>query len=360
MNHTQNTNMLPIFFPFTYMPASVADVLAASFDRMVMLAPSQSPIGPDRPEGTHPDSTRPEWLTIEAPFDAGDTALAAALKAYREWGQMHGYTQLKQFVMQKNGNLFGEDLPIHRLKDEIRTHLRAADGPGNDADRMDSHGEKDALPGRIFLAIAEEFDRKNVQIHQDLDRVADMENNLWRSLHGADGDFPFAQPVAGKPGAFEFGMHMPLERLAAWTLFLMHDRMADARIFVTTSAPVADCLAGVLPSSEPLASFAGVPAGPVSGGDCQVANPDAARWRKDFSAWLIDQTTVTGSPQISPPLPPRIPAEMPAVTLKIYRAPFSPRQWFCRAVEKESLRAAPEIPATAPATVVVRVDPNDD
>ncbi len=110
--------MQPIYFPFTFMPEPVADVLAVWFDRMTLLSLSK--------KGTHTylqSLAQKGWLSFHSPVN-DDDALDDILISYRAWADLHGGAQLEQFMAQKIQTRIHTDASVYQLLDEIKLRSR--------------------------------------------------------------------------------------------------------------------------------------------------------------------------------------------------------------------------------------------
>jgi len=313
--------MDPVFFPFTYVTEPVARNLRACFDRSTVLMPSGLQV--PRSMSNLADKG---WLSIVTPFKADDAALETTIKNYREWADLHGPRHLRQFVEQIPCPPFHDDSSVYRLFEEIKTRSRDAGAMKNQSDRRSEF----IFQSRIFILIAQEFDRRNRALRQDLAVVESMEHDFHRHLHATENAVAVNQLPDGLYHDDRERPYMLFERLTAWTCFLFQ-KAIPARIFVTTSQPVVDRLINSIPGVERVLAEKKIP---VRGS----GNVPAVNWRKDLGRWLADYTALneTGETKV-PPQPPEARKGEVTLSLMVYRADQAPLKWFGRAAGVESL-----------------------
>lgn len=266
------------------------------------------------------------WLSMVTPFKADDAALETTIKSYREWADLHGPRHLRQFVEQMPGPPFHDDSSVYRLFEEIKTHSRDS---GTMKKQLDRRSEF-IFQSRIFLLIAQEFDRRNRALRRDLAVVESMEHDFHRHLHAIENAVDVNQPSDGFYRDDNERSYMPYERLKAWTCFLFQ-KTVPARIFVTTSQPVVDRLINAIPGVEPVLAVRKIPVG-------NSENEVAVNWRKDLGWWLADYTALNETSETKvPPQPPEVRKGEATLSLMVYRADQAPHKWFGRAAGVESL-----------------------
>jgi hypothetical protein len=344
-------DMHPIYFPFTYIPGPVAEVLATWFSRITVLSPSKKEI-----DTTMRDLASQEWLSILTPFDGDDAALDEVVKSYREWANLHGGRQLKPFMAQGRQTPFYDDSSVYHLLDEIQSHSRGTGAAERKSGQPDNrHLSAEIQKSRILLLIAQELDRRNWEIQQDLARVASIERDFWKQLHATDdvAKLYSSRPVLSPEGGYS--SYMLRERLEAWTCFLLQEKMLSSRVFVTTSELIVDRFIQVLPSTAPLLSIHKVPIHRTF--DRDSGDPIAGKWRDELAHWLADQTMSVETNELkAPPVPPRAQKDEPATSLNVYRSPQPPLQWFGRAAGiNDQYVDEDQIPFTGQATLLVFV-----
>ena len=317
--------MHPIYFPFTYIPAPVADMLATWFSRVTVLSPSKREI-----DTVMRHLASQGWLSIHTPFDKDDEALAAAVESYREWADLHGGRQLKSFMAKGQPVPFHDDSSVYQLLDDIQSRSCEVDGLGKKNDRPDMQLDPVIQKSRMLLLIAQEFDRRNWEIQHDLDKAALIERDFWKQLHAADdvARSYLSQPVLWPEGGYP--SYMLKERLEAWTCFLLQEKMISSRIFVTTSKRIVDRFVESLPSAAPLLSVCGVPIRHVF--DEDSGDTVTAEFRGKLAQWMVDQTMSVETTELKPPpVFPSAKTGAPATSLRVYQSRQRPLEWFFQA-----------------------------
>ena len=350
--------MIPIYFPFTCMSEPVAGLLAAVFDRIGVLSPSKKGI-----KLAMQNPFAKGWLSVIAPFDDEDTELDKIVQSYRAWADLHGEDRLKQFVTQKLQSSFFAESSAFKLLDEIRFRSRRSTQDskpdpvqgGEKTEQIAQYQGVNILRSRILLLIAQEYDRQNWEIRQDLAAATSLERNFLKELHATDdGAMQNPLPAIAWPED-ACSTYMLAERFAAWTCFLDQEAVSSFRIFVTTSEPVMIKMVQALPSSKPLATINKIGINPMAGPD---TSPGIGRlWQKKLAQWLADQTvSVETAGSSAPPVQPAVQNGEPLISLKIYRTDKSPLQWFRRAAGITShIQTGSASRAAGQATVLVSV-----
>lgn len=265
------------------------------------------------------------WISMVTPFKADDAALEATIKNYRQWADLHGPRHLRQFVEQIPGPPFHDDSSEYRLFEEIKTRSQDAGAMKNKSERRPEF----IFQSRIFLLIAQEFDRRNRALRRDLAVVESMEHDFRRHLHAMENAVDVNQPSDGLYRDDHERSYMLFERLTAWTCFLFQEAV-PARILVTISQPVVERLIDALPGVEPVLAVRKIPVGDPE----TVA---AVNWRKDLGRWLADYTPLNKMDGADSPQPPEVRKGEGTLSLMVYRADQASLKWFGRAAGIESL-----------------------
>ena len=110
--------MTPIFFPFTYLPSGVADILRACFHEVILLqpVPGRIPVGMEKLQTSG-------WLDVRAPLDIDAARLEAVIKSYHSWAELNrGGGGIDTGAIQPLGKQFPffDDTAPSRIRDAIR------------------------------------------------------------------------------------------------------------------------------------------------------------------------------------------------------------------------------------------------
>jgi len=130
----------------------------------------------------------------------------------------------------------------------------------------------DIFSARLFLHIAQEFDLHNIDLNQNLRSIENVEQELFKSLHGEDE--ALHQHTVGKElfHAEDPGLFLPVQRLKAWTRLMQPDREMSG-VFITTSRFVFDELLDKLPGLELVIGLDSIPL---------HAGRDETKWQDDL------------------------------------------------------------------------------
>ncbi len=307
--------MKPIYFPFTYVADSVARALAACFGEFIVYQPLT---------GNMPEHMRP-WvekgiIDVRVPVTNDQTDLEAMMKNYLSWADIHleGSGLKPQFfkAWRDSAPFFSATSPSQIVADiKKRDHGKSASG-----------AQETLLAARRFLYFAQEFDRQNQEVVQDLKRHQQQETELIRQLKMEDDSLTaeFQKEAAQIPD--DSAGYMVSERLEAWTRILLED--ADiSGIFITHIPAVLQELLDRTPTAEKLLSFESIPT-------CTAKTTEIDPWRRSLAsdlAHIVEHkwAPTTGRPSGRPSGPPDVPAEGNTVSLSVYLVPDQmPRVFF--------------------------------
>ena len=149
--------MKPIFFPATYVPDSVAQALTACFGQFIVYQPLTGKI---------PEQMR-NWvergiLDIRVPVTEDQNEIEAVVKRYLGWAELHfGGSGLKPPFLKS----WKDSIPF--FKDTSSSQV-VADIKALHHGRPTSSAPGPLLTARLFLYFAQEFDRQNQEVVQDL------------------------------------------------------------------------------------------------------------------------------------------------------------------------------------------------
>lgn len=237
--------MLPIFFPFTYMSEPTAAALSALFSRAALYRPSDVPL----PE-TLQRQADAGLLEIRTPLQGNEERLNRAVADYRAWAERHGGSPLAFFQSQHGQIPFFEDASLSRIRSQIKQWTKA-EPTGETTDPV--------FAARLFLSVAQAFDREQCEINRSFAGLRDLEVSLLKSIHGESdaGSLAMAPPVE------DLGAHMTDRRLWAWSCLWAADT-EPSPLLVTDSREVFDATMDPLFDNPHLDRFDMVwPLGPV-------------------------------------------------------------------------------------------------
>ena len=249
--------MIPILFPYTYVPQALARTLTRWFDVVGVYQPSEHLV-PEEMQRWCQDSA----VQFRFPVRSEDRPLAKILEDFHRWSTLQrdrrGIGSAYRKSLEGGPPFFEADLPSH-IRADIKRRISGVES-AEDA-------ERDLLQARVFLAIAQELDRQSDLLENDLARLDDLEIMLMESMHEPEeAAAALSAARSGKiTGRREESDYMLAERLAAWTRLMASDaslRKPEAlAVFVTPGRVVLDSLLEAYPDAACALLRSEVPAG---------------------------------------------------------------------------------------------------
>jgi len=261
--------MKPVFFPFTFITQPVADALSACFGQTVVYQPLYSTI----PQ-IMKDWEKSGIIGIRVPIKGDEEKVISICKAYREWMDTHQGSEINVLKVQ------GDRVPF--LDESYATQIKAA---------LKSNGKKTVTPdesealfaARVFLNIAQQYDRENWEISEELVSVEKMEQDLLYDLKGEEADITpmLARGISSRMD--DPGVYKTDDRLQAWTRLFLSDQDPQIKdlsfLFVTSSQSVFEYLLDVAPNSRRIFRLNALPGFPY-------ISENAVRWRDSIEKCL--------------------------------------------------------------------------
>lgn len=226
--------MIPLFFPFTHVSDPTLDALSALFRKVGLYRPSDDPL----PEPMQ-RSVEAGFLEIRIPVQGDDGRLAAAVAEYEAWAGRHGSSPLAYFKSQRETIPFFEESSLSRIRSEIK-RWRSAEPVEDPGDPV--------FAARLFLAVAQAFDRQRWEVDHGFADLRDLETSLLKSIHG---DAGAGEAAAIRPPMEDLGRHLPDRRLWAWACLRSRDPGAST-LLVTDSREIFDTTLEPLFESQPV------------------------------------------------------------------------------------------------------------
>lgn len=305
--------MKPIYFPFTYVSGPVAEALSSCFGQFMVYRPFSEKI-PDQMQFW---ITR-EVLDLRVPVTENETELKTAVKNFQSWAALHMEGSGKKTFSLKThlgpASFFNE-LSSSKIVAAIREKI--LDNPTNpDPDPV--------LVARVFLAFAQEFDRYNYELANELtgydQKVADLMHQLKMEEDSEVG--------GGRRDLMHFpdtsADYMISDRLEAWTrLFLRGSD--ESGLFVTHSTAILEHLLDRSKAAARILRVESIPLGTVKSDWIES-------WQKrlalNFTRLIQDKQAVLGDESIERP---DFPTAENTVSLNVFRVPDQrPREFFAR------------------------------
>jgi hypothetical protein len=252
-------------------------------------------------------------LELRFPIEGQEERLAAILKNYKNWAKLHNDPQGLRHAFIRT---LHETIPF--FNETSVSHIKA-DIKGDKPQPQHLAEEDPVFNARLFLAFAQEFDMENDRLRHEFTSIAEMENDLFTSLHGLNGD---QRRLAGKSAdtfadAGDIFDYMIEKRFKAWhQLLQFDDKLTDSPgFFITTSRAALTHLLDAAPCAQKIASLNSIPVPKFQSGVNDA-------WRRQLADQLQQLTKKAGSMQaVDVSAPPADETCKAAVSLHLYLAP---------------------------------------
>ena len=238
--------MKPIYFPFTYIPKSVGELLSACFRQTLVYQISDAKIPDDMQK-----LSRDGILDIRIPVKVSGEFLDKVLKDYRGW--INAHQGMETAVLK---TMAGE-IPFfdETASSQIRADLRKTGRQTPSTEKPDP-----IFQAKLFLYMAQELDLQHTGLDQDLMDIKAMEDDFMKDLKGED-DEDQAWIITRKEwDTDDPGYYMTKERLKAWALLMQQDPEIFG-LFVTTSRAVVEHLIDMVSEMEQVIRWDAIPTG---------------------------------------------------------------------------------------------------
>jgi hypothetical protein len=260
--------MIPIYFPYTYVTDSVARALSACFGHFIVYRPLRD----DLPEQMQPWLDR-GLMEVRVPVSGNEKALKRAVKNFQAWADIHKDSGSEKSIILKTRlesmPLFGE-LSSSKIVGDLKGNIQG-EARGDISDPV--------MAARIFLYFAQEFDRQNHELRNELIRYDQQEGELFRQLKAEDD--PVAESLKATPNLSQdpFADYLTSDRLEAWTHLFNRDPDATG-LFVTHRRTIVEQLGETIPSVTRAMGPIAIPV------ECED-NGERKSWQKNLASQLI-------------------------------------------------------------------------
>jgi hypothetical protein len=324
----------PIYFPFTYVPQWVAEIFTAGFQRFYVYQPSDKGLPAEMNTWVEKNA-----LKVCVPVPAEDKRFTEVVRAFQQFARLHAYGRdLKSsaFWNQHGAIPFFDETSVSQIVAEVKKGHKPYTGL--------AHPEA-LLRARVFLEFAQEFDRQNDELQQELKDTDRCSEELLKNLSGQKDSKPALTRLTAEIKFDDPGEYMPQDRLQAWArLFL--EKPIDSGFLVTSSATIFDFLVGTLVTNEKLFEFKGLPT--LASNDDQLT-----AWRETFYLQIKNGIETEGSfsEDAFARMPP-LPKDAAHFNLTLYRMPgCTPTQLLKRFLnssndDENSINQTPDIKNT--------------
>lgn len=221
--------MKPIYFPYTYISRPMIDTLNFFFRRITVYQPC-APAIPDDLQSLEDEGL----LDIQVPVKGDEKKITEILRDYNSWADMFPGRDMAFFKTREKWPPFFTETSTAQIKKEIRENAGPVI-PGNTV----SNSSEMLFNARVFLLIAQQMDRQNIQSAICLETADIMERNLFRQLKGED---EISELNPGGPAPEDsLRDHMIPERLNAFGRLVQHDEKPPD-VYVTDNRQVLEYL----------------------------------------------------------------------------------------------------------------------
>ena len=246
--------MKPIYFPYTYVPHWVAQALATCFQHFIVYCPSGTKV---------PDEMLP-WveanvMEIRLPVQIDNHAIKRVIEDYRSFASLHQNSKEMKtaaFSRRQGSVPFFDEMAVSRIVSEVKKNIKSQTNNQN----LDS-----LFVEQVFLHFAQEFDRQQDELSQELGFHDQRSRELIKNLRGPDEIDSLALGPAAEIKVDDPAEYMTLDRLQAWFGLFMADPV-DSGLFVTNSQTVFNHLIEGQPAAEKIIQSAELPAVPSQDG----------------------------------------------------------------------------------------------
>ncbi len=223
-----------VYFPYIDIQPVIARVLGDAYAPITLLRPSAEMPPP------HLQALCDAGLIEFQSSELRTAEINRSVQAWREWLTAHARSDLA--FMQA----LGEDTPvlaepqIGRLKSEIERY----DDPKSPV--MPSDDTR--LRAGAFLQLTADFDHRQIELEEELARLAGREQEMFRNLSGEAADTPALNEESTSSLSYSRIMHLDSGsrltrlRLQSWNVLLQHSAEVETieatPLFITSSAAV--------------------------------------------------------------------------------------------------------------------------
>lgn len=214
----------PILFPYTTISSHLQDAALRFFPSLTLIQPLE-----DDTEG-RADVGNSEDIIVHVPTQDRRAELESLIKAYHLWAQQHPDTDLSAWAGRGETVPFFDETAVARIRSQIR---RGGSTPPPADPLFDC---------RLFLGIAQEFDRHMAETARGLETLGSAEANMMRELKGETATAP-AKTASSVPPAASLAYMLP-RRIKAWTGLYLSAPLRQG-IFITPGTDIIDHLAEI-------------------------------------------------------------------------------------------------------------------
>ena len=219
--------MKAIFFPYTYISDTVVKALNSWFRQIIVYQPSNL-----NDQDIMNDAESIDVISIRTPVSGDEDLIKRIIQDFKAWGDIHNDGEMETIKFTGNTIPFFDENSINQIKADIKQ------GMSNPAEMKEDH----LLNARVFLHLAQEFDKQNDEIRQGLFLCEEMEQKLINDIMGIDKNNADQNKL--KEFSPDSSDNFIIEkRIVSWSGLFMHEKEC-APLFITTSMEAIEYLTG--------------------------------------------------------------------------------------------------------------------
>ncbi len=264
--------MKPLYFPYTFVTRKTALEISAFFKDFAIYQPSNEPL-PEEMQALADSGL----LEVRIPDASDASRFNRVVKDFQHWGsQQRTGEEIRAAILRASQDPvpFFDESSSAQIVADLRQH--------SDSSLKDDQPDS-TLEARVFLALAQEFDRQHQEMKGDLGAYGDKVKDLLDDIN-VEGNNPIKAPST----ELELNKSDPAEymvpgRLDAWVSLYLKDT-ADPGVLVTTSPGILDHITEHVPDVEKIHQFS-----------CAAADPEMdeirAQWQESLLMYLNEAAT---------------------------------------------------------------------
>ncbi|UCF93220.1 MAG: hypothetical protein JSW39_03405 [Desulfobacterales bacterium] len=260
--------MTPIYFPLTYLAPTIGTALTGYFRQVIVYRPAMGNL-PEEMQRMAENG----GLEVRMPMRGDEQRIETALQSFQSWARLHHgpHGRGKDFLKYCGRTVpFFDDTSASQIIADIKRSPPQGSAVAP-SDRL--------FCARLFLALAQEYDRQSYEIERDLRRYDQLAQGLINDLKGEDELFIAGSRRKADLRSEDPAQSMFMERLEAWACLMRNDS-APGGLFVTNSRLVCEHLIESTPSATKIFHAEGT-------AWCQRSSKDREKWREQFGARLL-------------------------------------------------------------------------
>ncbi|MBW2410723.1 MAG: hypothetical protein JRF72_13060 [Deltaproteobacteria bacterium] len=280
-------------------------------------------------------------LEVRVPDASDASRFNRVVKDFRRWGDQQRTGEEIRAAALRSGK---DPVPFfdESSATQIVADLRQQSEPFLEDDQTDS-----TLEARVFLALAQEYDRQHQEMNGDLGAYEEKVKDLFDDIN-AEGNNPIKAPLT----ELELSQSDPAEfmvpgRLDAWVCLCLKDT-ADPGVLVTTSPGILEHINEHIPHVEKIHQFS-----------CAAADPQEdeihAQWQKSLLIYLSEAATTQWPADLDLP-PNTFDAEgrETDLSLAVYIIPdLMPRDCLAECISPSHIRSLGPVPTSSIRNTVI-------